>query len=41
MKELEGMLNVSRKTLERLRKYIIALFIIMTGITNTSRIPAK
>ncbi|MGI6364955.1 MAG: RNA polymerase sigma-I factor [Bacillota bacterium] len=31
LKELEGMLNVSRKTLERQRKYIIALFIIMTG----------
>mgnify|MGYP001011964888 CR=1 FL=1 len=31
LKELEGMVSVSRKTLERQRKYIIALFIIMTG----------
>lgn len=31
LKELEGKLSVSRKTLERQRKYIIALFIIMTG----------
>lgn len=31
LKELDGKLNVSRKTLERQRKYIIALFIILTG----------
>lgn len=34
LKELVGMLSVSRKTLERQRKYIIALFIIMTGEYN-------
>lgn len=31
LKEMEGKLKVSRKTLERQRKYIIALFIIITG----------
>lgn len=31
LKELETMLSVSRKTLERQRKYIIGLFIILTG----------
>jgi len=31
LKELEGMLDVSRKTLERQRKYIIGLFIILSG----------
>jgi len=31
LKEIEGMLNVSRKTLERQRKYIISLFILLTG----------
>lgn len=31
LKAMEGKLNVSRKTLERQRKYIIALFIILTG----------
>ncbi len=31
LKEMEGKLSVSRKTLERQRKYIIALFIILTG----------
>lgn len=31
LKEMDGKLNVSRKTLERQRKYIIALFIILTG----------
>jgi RNA polymerase sigma factor len=31
LKELEQMSDVSRKTLERQRKYIIALFILLTG----------
>lgn len=31
LKELEEMLDVSRKTLERQRKYIISLFILLTG----------
>jgi RNA polymerase sigma factor len=31
LKEMESQLNVSRKTIERQRRYIIALFIIVTG----------
>lgn len=31
LKDMEGMLPVSRKTLERQRKYIIGLFILLTG----------
>lgn len=31
LKELEGRVSVSRKTLERQRKYIIGLFILLTG----------
>ena len=31
LKEMESKLNVSRKTIERQRRYIIALFIIVTG----------
>lgn len=31
LKEMEGLLDVSRKTLERQRKYIIGLYILLTG----------